>query len=306
LLSALQYPFLAEVHGPGPALALLIAISAIGETMYWTTYHAYFAALGDDELRGHQVGVREAIVTVVGIVTPPATGWLLVTFGPRVAFGTTAIIAACGVLPLLWTPEVKVARRVPGVFKEALPGVLIFVANGWLTAGYLFIWQLALFLSLGENILSYGGAVALAAIVGAITSLTLGRHIDAGRGHRAIWYMTGTLSLILILRALATGNATLAVLANALGELGVALYVPMTMAAIYTLAKRSSCTLRFHVATEGGWDVGGAGCLLVAALAAWCGVPLSACILLSLGGVAATHVMLQRYYAVAPASAAAE
>src|SRR5712692_10088635 len=38
VLSALQYPFLAEVHGIGIALAGLIAMSAVGDTVYWTTY----------------------------------------------------------------------------------------------------------------------------------------------------------------------------------------------------------------------------------------------------------------------------
>ena len=54
VLSALQYPLLAEVHGVGTALAGLITISAIGDTVYWSTYHAYFAALGDDDLRGQE------------------------------------------------------------------------------------------------------------------------------------------------------------------------------------------------------------------------------------------------------------
>jgi hypothetical protein len=67
---------------------------------------------------------------------------------------------------------------------------------------------------------------------------------------------------------------------------------------VYTLAKRSPCTLRFHVATEGGWDVGGASGLLAAALATSCGAPLSASILLSLAGVGATAIMLRRYYAI--------
>ena len=35
--------------------------------------------------------MREAIAAVVGVVSPLVTGWLLVTFGPRVAFGVTAV-----------------------------------------------------------------------------------------------------------------------------------------------------------------------------------------------------------------------
>ena len=94
MLSALQYPILVEVDGAGLALAALIVAAAVGDAVYWTTYHAYFGALGDDRLRGQQIGVREAIATVVGIASPLLTGWMLVTFGPRVAFGTTSVIVA--------------------------------------------------------------------------------------------------------------------------------------------------------------------------------------------------------------------
>ena len=297
VLSALQYPLLAEVNGVGTTLAGLIAMSAVADTVYWSTYHAYFAALGDDDLRGQQIGVREAIAAVAGVASPLLTGWMLVAFGPRVAFGATSGIVALAALPLLWAPNVKVRHRVPGAFRAAVSGTLLFVADGWIAAGYVFAWQIALFASLDQSLLAYGGALAFAALVGAMGSLTLGRHIDAGRGKQAVWYAFGTFALIVVLRAVATGNATIAVLANALGAFGACLYIPTVMTAVYTMAKRSPCTLRFHVATEGGWDVGGAMGLLAAALATGLGVGLWASILQSLAGVAAIMIMLHRYYA---------
>jgi MFS transporter, DHA1 family, inner membrane transport protein len=296
-LSALQYPFLAEVHGVGAALVGLIAVSAVADTVYRSTYHAYFAALGDDDLRGRQIGVRGAIAAVVGIGSPLLTGWMLVTFGPRIAFGATFGIVALAALPLLWAPEIKVGRQVPGGFRAAVPGVLLFVADGWVAAGYVFAWQVALFVSLGENLLAYGGALAFAALVGAIGGLTLGRYIDAGCGRQAVWYAFGTFALIVALRAAASGHAAIAVLANALGAFGECLYIPTLMTPIYTMAKHSPCTLRFHVAGEGGWDVGGAMGLLAAALMTGLGVALSVSILQSLAGVAAITIMLRRYYA---------
>jgi hypothetical protein len=69
------------------------------------------------------------------------------------------------------------------------------------------------------------------------------------------------------------------------------------MTAVYNIAKRSPCPLRFHVATEGGWDMGGASGSLAAALLLWLGAPLSIALLLPLIGVAAAFVMLRRYYA---------
>jgi hypothetical protein len=300
LLSAMQYPVLAEVHGVGPVLIGLIAISAIGGTVYWSTYHAYFAALGDDAHRGQQIGVREAIAAVVGIASPLLTGWLLVSFGPRVAFGATASFVALAALPILWTPDVRVARSVPGAFKAAVPGMLLFMADGWVAAGSVFVWQIVLFVSLGQRLTVYAGALAIAALAGAIGGLFLGRHIDAGHGMRAVSYAFSTFALIVVLRAASAGNAAVAVVANALGALGGCLYIPTLMTAVYTQAKRSPCTLRFHVATEGGWDLGGAGGLCAAALLVRFGQPLWMGILLSLAGVAGIVVMLRRYYVKGP------
>src|SRR6185437_5761797 len=101
-------------------------------------------------------------------------------------------------------------------------------------------------------------------------------------------------------RAASTGMVALAVVANALGALVVCLYIPTLMTAVYNQAKRAPCTLRFHVAAEGGWDVGGAGGLLSAALLVELGVPLQFAVLLALGGIAAAFVQLRRYYANQP------
>jgi Major Facilitator Superfamily len=88
--AGLQYPLLAEVHGVGPTLFLLCAVSSVADTFYWTTYHAYFASLGDVEHRGHQLGAREAVAATVGIVGPLLTGWALTAFGPRVALRSSS------------------------------------------------------------------------------------------------------------------------------------------------------------------------------------------------------------------------
>jgi len=294
LASALQYPLVSEVRGVGAVLAALIAVAAVGDTVYWTTYHAYFAALGDDEHRGHQIGAREALAAVVGIASPLLTGWMLVVLGPRAAFGMTALIAGLAALPILWAPRIAVRPQVPAAFRAALPGALLFMADGWIAAGFWMVWQIALFVSLGESFVAYGGALALAALVGAVAGLTLGRHIDAGHGPRAVWYALGAMASIILLRADAVGHPAIAVLANAIGALGMCLYIPTLMTPVYTLAKRSPCPLRFHVLTEGGWDIGGASGLLAAAIATRLGAQLAAGILLSLAGVAAGAVMLRR------------
>ncbi|MGH6871161.1 MAG: MFS transporter [Rhizomicrobium sp.] len=303
LLSASQYFLLADVHGIGIQLAVLCLVSSLGEALYWTAYHAYFAALGDSEHRGHQISAREAIAAIVGIVSPLIAGWILVHYGPRIAFAVTAMIVGLSAVPLGWTPDVAVARVSPGAWRAAMSGLVLFLADGWIAAFYYFAWQIALFLSLKENFLAYGGALALAAVVGAVSGMVLGRSIDSGHGRRAAAFAYGVFAIIVVLRATALHSATLAVAANALGAFGACLYTPTVMTAVYNMAKRSPCTMRFHVVTEAGWDLGAAAGLSLCAFLVWRGAPLWSCILLSLAGAAAGFVMIWRYYGANPSVA---
>jgi hypothetical protein len=296
IMTGLQYPLLAEVHGVGWELAALCAIASAGDTLYWTCYHAYFASLGDADHRGHQLGAREAIAAMVGIIGPLATGWMLTTLGPRVTFNATAVVLLLGALPILGTRNVPVAAAAPGALRAAVLGALMFVADGWIAAGFYFVWQMALFLALGESFTAYGGAMALAALVGAASGLLLGRYIDAGHGRRAVWLAVGSLAVVTALRTASSSDPLLAVVANAAGALVPALYVPTLMTAVYNQAKGSPCALRFHIATEGGWDAGAASaCIAVAALL-WAGAPIWLGIALSLPGAAAALALLRQYY----------
>jgi DHA1 family inner membrane transport protein len=302
IFTGLQYPLLAEVHGLGWPLIVLCLVSSVGDTFYWTSYHAYFASLGDAEHRGHQIGAREAAAAVVGIAAPLITGWALAALGPRIAFGATAVVLVVAALPLLMTPNIRIAAEAPGSWRAALPGVLMQATDGWNNAGYNFVWQIALFISLGQSFAAFGGAMAFAAVVGAVSGLLLGRFIDAGHGRRAVWLATGSAALTILARALGYGHPALAVAANAAGALVVALYTPTMMTAVYNQAQRSPCVLRFHIATEGGWDAGAASGCLVAAGLLWAGAPLWAGICLSLLGTACAFPLLRRYYAAGPAA----
>jgi hypothetical protein len=296
VFGSLPYVLLPQVHGVDAALLTLCIVGAIGDAFYWTCYHAYFASLGDPEHRGKQISAREALAALTGIVGPLLMGWTLVTLGPQVAFGTAAVVHALSAVPFLWTPHMAVKATVPNAFRGTLPTMLMFASDGWIVASSSYAWQIALFLTLGESFTAFGGAVALAALVGAISGLLLGNIIDTGRGVRAVWLTYGSFGVLILLRAASVDMPALAVIANALGALIWCLYVPTIMTAVYNQAKRSPCPLRFHVATEGGWDIGGAsGCVAAATLSAL-GAPLSTTILLALAGIALGHFLLHRYY----------
>ncbi len=296
LLSTLQYIVIARVHGVDLSLLALCAVAAISDAVYWTSYHAYFASLGDAEYRGHQIGAREALVAVVGIAAPLLTGWALMAFGPGIAFGAAACALVLAAIPLMFAPNVAVVDEAPGALSGAFGGMAMFGADGWVSAGLTLVWPIALFQSLGQSFAAFGGAMALAALAGAASGLLLGRLIDRGGGPRAAWLAAGAMAVVLALRAASVGHPMAAVAGNAAGALVPAFYIPTLMTAMYNQAKGSSCVLRFHIACEGAWDVGAAAGCMLAAILLWLGAPIGGTILIALAGVACNLVLLRRYY----------
>jgi DHA1 family inner membrane transport protein len=301
LLCTLQYPLLAGIHGISWRLLALCAVSAFGDTVYWTAFHAYYASLGDAEHRGHQVGVRAAMAAIVSTVSPLLTGWALTVFGPRVAFYATATVVLAAALPLLGTPNVRIADTAPAAFRAALRGVRLFTADGWCYGAFI-VWQIGLFVSLGESFAGYGFALALAALVGAVCSVVLGRFIDLGHGPRAAWIAGGALVLVDLLRVGSYGAPGFVIAANAAAALAGALSGPALMTAVYNLAKDSPCAMRFQIAADGGWDAGAGGACLLGAALLWIGAPMQLAIMLSLPGSLAIFLLLRRYYAETAAS----
>lgn len=300
LLSAATYLFIGQVTGPGWPLVALCAFSALGYLLYWLSFHAYFAALGDPDRRGGQVGMREAIVAGVGVVAPLLGAWGLTTVGGPVTFAIVAAIMASAALPLIGAPNIAVAATAPENYRVPKTGLGLMVGDGFMAAGFHFTWLIALFVSLGESFAAFGGAAAAAALTGAVGGLVLGRAVDSGHGRRAVVVAYVCVALVILARAFSLGTPWLAVLANAAGGLLTAIVTPVLMTPVYNLSKASRCTLRFHVATEGAWDIGCfAGCLGAAGLAAL-GLPLSTPILTALLAAAGLVVLLFRYYGRRP------
>ena len=239
---------------------------------------------------------------MAGVVAPFLGAWALVTAGPRATFAAVGLIQALAVLPLLGAPNVPVRQAAPGAFRAARPAVILLAIDGWFDACFFFVWQIALFVSLGENIPAYGGAMALAGLAGAVAGLVIGRHVDAGHGRRAVAVAYGAAAAVVSVRAASLGYPWVAVAANALGAAVMPLLIPALATATYNMAKASPCSLRFQMATEGGWDVGCfAGCLVAAALSAT-GASLAVAMLTALPLLLAGALLLRRYYGRRPAS----
>jgi hypothetical protein len=293
---ALQYPALPAVNGVGPALVVLVVVTAASEVFYYAAYHAYFTTLGDVEARGSQIAAREAMMAAANVVAPLLGAWALVAAGPWFTFIGVAVIQALAVVPLIGVRNVPVLRDAPGVLRAARLGSALFALDGWYVANSSFLWQSALFLTLGSSYAAFGGAMALSGLVGAAYGFFHGRSIDAGHGRRAVIVAFSTAAAIIVLRAVSLPYPWLAVVANALVALVSPLYQPTQGTALYNIGKAAPCPFRFNVALEGAWDSGCVLFCLVAAGLVMVGVPPSFVMLLALPGLATAARLLWRYY----------
>lgn len=302
---ALQYPLLAYVHGIDAALVTVIVVSGLAEVLYWMSYNAYYAAIGDAEHRGHQIAAREALMAVIGIVAPLLGAWMLLSLGPLWAFSLVGLVQLAAVAPILGAPQVAVKAQAPGALAAARPAFLMMVADGWFDSCWLFVWQIALFVALKQSFSAYGGAMALAGLIGAAGALVLGPHVDAGHGRRTAAFAYTVGIVIVLLRAASLGRPVLAVAANAAGALLFPLLIPALATVTANLNKASPCNLRFAMVTEAGWDIGCfAACVVTAALFA-AGVPIEVGVLLALPAMAGQWALLRRFFPKRSALAAA-
>lgn len=296
ILESSTYWLTPHVEGIGPMLYAVIAFGALGSVIYWTSYHAYVAATGENLARGRQVGIIEAVNAIVAIIAPAIVGLLIVNAGPLWAYAIVGLVQLAAAVPLMQAPDVDIPHEAEAGRSIRRFGAWLYGFDGTQVAFAHYLWLIALFTTLGERFADYGWAMALAGLAGAAMSLLAGRLIDLGHGRRSVIIAYGLAMLAAFSKALSFEIVWAAITAAAFGAIAASVQIPVMMARVYTLAKDSGCPLRFHMATEAGWDLGCAlGCLISAALIA-SGVSLGLPIFLAVVGQAAAAIMLRKSY----------
>jgi MFS transporter, DHA1 family, inner membrane transport protein len=227
VLTALSCPTLALVSGIGPALVAFIVILVLGHMFYCTCYHVFFSALGDNDRRGSQIGICQALGALAALFGPGIGGVLLTTLGPWAAFGTGFLVLLAAILPILQVAEPQVMRTMPeGAYAAATNAVRLYFADGWIQVSLTTAWSMVMFEALGGRYDSFGGTLSLAGLAGAVGGMALGRLIDKGHTRPTVWINAAIMTGVLILRSAPFGHAA-AVVAVAVGTtLLSGLYLP--------------------------------------------------------------------------------
>jgi MFS family permease len=280
----------------GWMLAYVLAMG-LGSVLYWTAWHGYNAAIAQGGSRGRQVSLQQAATAGVAIVAPVIGGLIHDRMGPVAGFVLIAAIQLAAAWPLLSAPDVPVAASAQmdrGLIRFARP---LYCAEGLHSGAVNVVWNLALFVSLGERFGAFGGTLAFSGACAAGASLLVGRRIDAGQGRAMVPLAYGCAGLAVVIKALAWRHPLAAIGATALGALVTPITQVALLAPLYAMARRSACPLRFAMATEAGWDLGCALACMLAAGALALGSSYTWPIVSGLAGVATVTLMLARWYA---------
>lgn len=302
LIRAASYIMLPFVSGLGPVLVAYILVTGLGSVLYWTGYHAYVSAAGDNAAMGRQVSIQQATTATVGIIAPVIGGVLLSWVGPLAGFAIIAVFQMLAGTPLLGAPNPTInpeSRADPDIVRF---GRRIYFAEGLQSGCSNVVWNLALFVTLGQSFENFGGALALAGVGAAAGSLLIGRLIDGGRAAHSLTLAYGLGAIVIGIKALAWATPLPALIATALGALVAPMLATAMLSPLYAMAQRSQCTLRFNMATEGGWDLGCSTAALVAATILHLGFGYTLPILLALAAIGAIWWGLAQWYRQATAA----
>ncbi len=295
---AMQYLVLGRVTGADNVLWIYCLLNALSGIFYFVSYHAIFAFSGDDTHRGKQIGAREALATVANIAAPLIGGFSIDHFSPQLTFGMAAIIELIAIFPLLRVPDMPIAKiRPKGAYSAVYQGAFIYMTDGWISVGFVFVWAAMLSSSTGDSFTTFGSALALSGLVSAIGGMFLGKLIDGGKARYAVLLNGALLLMGLVLRAF-TGSSLSAMFATAAASslLG-ATYIPVLITAVYGLAAKAPCPLRFVFATETAWDVGCVSACLAVSVLLSAGVNIGWVVLLAVPAAIVQMVLLRTCYA---------
>jgi MFS transporter, DHA1 family, inner membrane transport protein len=298
---ALDYLQLARVNSVDENFVIYCLFYALADAFYWTCYHAIFAFVAEDGHRGRQIGAREALTTVVCIGAPLAGGVAIDCFGASASFAFAAAIEICAIVPLLGVPDLPVeAVRPRGAFSAVREAAFLFGADGWIAVGFTFMWSVVLFTSASSGFTTFGGLMTLGGLISAGGGLLVGKTIDRQSGAGAAALLNGGLLLTTIaLKAVSAGAGSFGLNAGvmAVGSLLGASYVPVLMSAIYGLAARSPCLLRFTFVAEVSWDVGCVAACILTTFLLRAGMSWGWCVALAAVGALVQTVLLRKHHA---------
>ncbi|MFA4942997.1 MAG: hypothetical protein WC564_05170 [Patescibacteria group bacterium] len=294
---------LSQINGLNFWLYFYMLYLALSDITYWLPYHSYYAAAGDTNLRGKQVGMQLGFTSVMRMIAPLVGGILIATTSFSSLYIVATIVMLTSAFPLFFTKNISPGKDIN--WREALRSIdkrgLVMQAGDGILYMHGFIWTIVLFY-LVENYVTFGGLVAFEIFITTILFLFLGYYIDKnnGNGRNFSKIGLGLIGIVIIVRAFLVYTVPEIIFSDIIIALAMTLYFLSFEVGFYNLAKKSTNTLWFHFFGECGWDIGAAIALSASAGLYTLGVSLRYIILFSIFGLLIIYKVLMKFYPSKP------
>jgi len=170
-----------------PLLFSIISVIFIILTrmLFWLPFHVDFAKFTDRTDRGKEVGLIWATKSVLGIVMPIVSGFLIYYFGFKIVFILAILFYITPIIPFMALPRAEERfewgtwETIKNFFKkENRSLVTANMANGAENAVALILWPIFIWQLLKGNFVAVGVLSSLIIFVGVILQLLVGKYTD--------------------------------------------------------------------------------------------------------------------------------
>jgi MFS family permease len=300
IAGTLSYSFLyliiGQIKGVDMWLFLYVFSGALSEGVYWLAYHTYFAVLGDNKIRGKQIGVREAVRNLALFLAPMVGALLISGYNFWLMFTVAMICMILASIPLFSAPEVYLPEYMP--FRETLKqipkkGFYLYCSDSFYYQSTNFVWKLVLFIFL-SNYITFGGLLSLAVIFQIAGYFLVGHLFDNGRT-KNIFILGLLLTAVAVIgRTFFMFSIPIIIILDVIFMAGYCLYEPVMNSLFYNYSKKSPHPLWFQAYADTGWDIGSGLAMVFAAIWLYFGMDIQLIMLQGLLGLFGIFVVLRK------------
>jgi len=178
--------------------AASVAVLVAWHIVYWVPYHTEFAEEGRGHKLGTMIGAIAAAGSLVSILLPSFSGWIIEAYGFSVLFVSAMLVVFASLIPI---ERVKVGEEryefgYLRTFKELFARkrrrfLMVFAAEGAESVVGYFVWPIFLFELVRGEYLEAGVVTTAVGLLSVALQLTVGRMVD-GERHRGRLLSYGT------------------------------------------------------------------------------------------------------------------
>jgi len=200
-------------YSPSIFLPLSVIIVTFGRMTFWLPYHVDFAKFTDRSNRGKEVSLLWATNSLLGIVLPLVSGFLIGIYGFHIVFVMAILMFLVSGIPFLALP--KTGERFEWTYFQTFKHffsrnnrkmVMANMANGAENAVAIIIWPIFIWQLLKGNYFAVGVFSSCIVFITVILQLIVGKYLDLFNKRKMLhWgsflYATGWFAKIFVLTA---------------------------------------------------------------------------------------------------------